>query len=315
MINKPKINVKNIFIHSNIILSALYLYQISFYFRNETRRLIQASKKFKKKKKTAQKSIKKTKKKLVKKTTRQKFTVTFMKVNYAAVDTEEEKTHWTMKKYHDTIINEKTVFDVSVILFKNDKESHIELPPVCSKTNQNFDLVLINDGLAKELKLRYRSTKNFSFKNVIMTVIDENHTKLNHWVIFTINVEDIKRIVWTFVNSRNTFTKFLLEMFWLKTVNAIIDISNKTITIENTKKRKATKIINSYIMNSKTLNCDRKDKKLTKKKLTKLEKIIKRVVMREVENDSKSEYFENNESNEISSIYNFFFENEYENFQ
>ena len=34
MINKPKINVKNIFIHNNIILTALYLYQIFFYFRN-----------------------------------------------------------------------------------------------------------------------------------------------------------------------------------------------------------------------------------------------------------------------------------------
>ena len=36
MINKPKINVKNIFIHNNIILTALYLYQIFFYFRNLT---------------------------------------------------------------------------------------------------------------------------------------------------------------------------------------------------------------------------------------------------------------------------------------
>ena len=68
-------------------------------------------------------------------------------------------------------------------------------------------------------------------------------------------------------------------------------------------------------MNSKTFNCDKKDKKFTKKKLIKLKKIIKRVIMREIENDSKSKYFENDESNEISSIYNFFFENEYENFQ
>ena len=61
-------------------------------------------------------------------------------------------------------------------------------------------------------------------------------------------------------------------MLWLKTINAIIDISNKTITIENTKKRKTTKIINSYIINSKTFNCDKKNKKLTKKKLIKLKK-------------------------------------------
>ena len=49
MINKSKINVKNIFIYNNIILFALYLYQIFFYFRDETKRLIQAFKKFKKK--------------------------------------------------------------------------------------------------------------------------------------------------------------------------------------------------------------------------------------------------------------------------
>ena len=93
MINKSKINVKNIFIYSNIILSAFYFYQIFSYFRNETRRLIQASKKFRKKKKAAQKSVKKAEKKFVKETTRQKFTATFMKMNYAVVDTEEKKTH------------------------------------------------------------------------------------------------------------------------------------------------------------------------------------------------------------------------------
>ena len=48
IINKSKINVKNIFIYNNIILSTLYFYQISFYFRNETKRLIQTFKKFKK---------------------------------------------------------------------------------------------------------------------------------------------------------------------------------------------------------------------------------------------------------------------------
>ena len=314
MINKSKVNVKNILIHNNIILPALYLYQIFLYFRNETKRLIQASKKLKKKKEAAQKSVKKAKKKPVKKTTRQKSTTTSMKMNYAAVDTKEEETHWTMRKYHDTIINEKAAFDVSAILFKDGKEFHVKLSSMCSKANQGSDLILINDGLAKELKLRYRSTKNFSFKSVTMIVVDGNHTKLNHWVIFTINVKGIKRIVWAFVNSRNTFTNFFLKMSWLKTINAVIDIPNKTITIKDTKKRKITKIINSYIMNSKTLNFDKKNKKLTKKKLTKLKKIIKRVVIRETENDSKLKYFENDESSKISSIYNFFFKNEYENF-
>ena len=85
-----------------------------------------------------------------------------------------------MKKYHDTIINEKVAFGVPVILFKDGKEFYVELSSVCSKANQDFDLVLINNDLAKELKLRYRSTKDFSFRNVIMTVVDENHTKLNH---------------------------------------------------------------------------------------------------------------------------------------
>ena len=37
--------------------------------------------------------------------------------------------------------------------------------------------------------------------------------------------------------------------------------------------------------------------------------------MREIENDSKLKYIENDKSNKISSIYNFFFENKYENFQ
>ena len=99
----------------------------------------------------------------------------------------------------------------------------------------------------------------------------------------------------------------------MKTINAIINISNKTITIENTKKRKFTKIINSYIINSKIFNFDKKTKS-SQKKLIKLKKIIKRIIMREIENNSKLKYFENNESNKISLIYNFFFENEYENF-
>ena len=85
-----------------------------------------------------------------------------------------------MKKYHNTIINEKIAFDVFVILFKNNKKFHVKFSSMCSKTNQNFDLILINDDLAKKLKLRYRSTKNFLFKNVIMIIIDENYTKLNH---------------------------------------------------------------------------------------------------------------------------------------
>ena len=68
-------------------------------------------------------------------------------------------------------------------------------------------------------------------------------------------------------------------------------------------------------MNSKAFNFDKKNKKLTKKKLAKLKKTIKRVIMREIEKNSKSKYFENDESSEISSTYNFFFENEYENFQ
>lgn len=315
MINKPEVNVEDILIHSNITLPALYLYQISPYFRDETRRLIQAPRKPRKKKEAAQEPVKEAEKEPAKETTRQESTATPMEVDYAAVDTEGEETHWAVREYHDTIANEKAAFGVPAILSKDGKEPHVGLPPVCSKADQGSDLVLINDGLAKELKLRYRSTKDFSPRGVTMTVADGNHTKLNHWVTFTINVEGIKRIVWAFVNPRNTSTKLLLGMPWLKAVNAVIDIPNKTITIGDTKKREATKIINSYIMDSEAPNCDRKGKKLTKKELTRLGKTIKRVAMREAGDDPESEYSGDDESSEASSAYNSSSEDEYEDFQ
>ena len=50
MINKQKISIKKLLLIQTITLSTLHLFQIFFHFRDETKRLINAFRKFRKKK-------------------------------------------------------------------------------------------------------------------------------------------------------------------------------------------------------------------------------------------------------------------------
>ena len=59
IIDKSEINVKIILFHNTIILFIIYLYQISLYFRNETKRFIQVFRKLHRKKKKKKETIEK----------------------------------------------------------------------------------------------------------------------------------------------------------------------------------------------------------------------------------------------------------------
>ena len=139
-----------------------------------------------------------------------------------------EKVHWAVQEYHDTITHEKMAFGVPAKLSKNGKKPFIELSYEECKADQGSDLVLMDDTVGKALELPYRSTREFSHKGVTMTVADGNHTRLNHWVTFEIDVDGIRRPIWAFINPRNTSTKLLLGLPWLKSVDASFHIKMKS---------------------------------------------------------------------------------------
>ena len=166
------------------------------------------------------------------------------------------------------------------------------------------------------MKLRYRFTKNFSFKEVIMIVANENHTRLNHWVTFQINVENIKRMIWVFVNSRSIFIKLLLKMLWFKFVNVVIMIKQKIIKIENKNQMKIFVNINFYRMIFEKSTINNKKKIFSQKQLTRLKKIFKHVVVKNQQHakmKTESKYSKFEESSE--KFFLTFFEFENENFQ
>ena len=292
MINKPEVSVEELLEKSVISLSALHLYQISPFFRDETRRLTQAPRKRGKKKETVAEE-----------------TAEVSKVDYAAVTPGEEgdgdPPAWALRDYRESADVDKTAFGVPAILSKDGNEPNIGLSYNICKADQGSDLVLIDDELARELKLRYRSTKDFSPRGVTMTVADGNHTRLNHWVIFQINVEGIKRMAWAFVNPRSTSTKLLLGMPWLKSVDAVVMAKQKTIRIGDKDQMETPVDINSYRMASEESTASNKKEVLSQKQLTRLGKTFKHVAAKNQQHakvETESEYSESEESSEGSSL-------------
>ena len=66
-----------------------------------------------------------------------------------------------------------------VKLSKHDKKSFFEFFYENCKTDQNSNLIFMNDDVKKQLNFLYRFIKKFSHKNVIMIVANENHIRLN----------------------------------------------------------------------------------------------------------------------------------------
>ena len=80
-------------------------------------------------------------------------------------------------------------------------------------------------------------------------MINENRHELKFWIILNIEIENIKRQIWTFVNSNHNdnITKLLLDFSWFQSMHAQIDIKNKNIQIKNLAQNEMIKNINSKI--------------------------------------------------------------------
>ena len=161
MINKPKVNVKNILIYNNIILPVFYLYQIFFYFRNETRRLIQASKKLKKKKsssKTSQEDEKKT---------RQKNNASKV---YSHIDEDELRCCWHKKK-------ENTLNSEKISWYNSQWKDRLRRPCHTLQRRQKISCKILVSVLESESRLRF-NINQWRFNEKIETTISINEKLL-----------------------------------------------------------------------------------------------------------------------------------------
>ena len=82
-----------------------------------------------------------------------------------------------------------------------------------------------------------------------MMMINENRHELKFWIILNIEIENIKRQIWAFVNSNHNdnITKLLFDFSWFQSMHAQIDIKNKKIQIKNFAQSEMIKNINSKI--------------------------------------------------------------------
>ena len=234
MIDHSEISVEKLLLKQTITLSALHLFQLSSHLRDETKRLINA--------------FRKSRKKKVEKINQAKTSV--FKINFASVRSNKNKrVQWIVKKYYETMNVINSAYEMSCILYKNSKSSHIDLSFESIKANQNSDFIIINAKLASNMKLNVYSSKLLNSNEMRMMMTNENRHELKFWIILNIEIEDIKRQIWAFVNPNHndSTTKLLLDFSWLQSMHAQIDIKNKKIQIENLAQSEMIKNISSKI--------------------------------------------------------------------
>ena len=280
MIDQSKINIIDIFLKQTITLFVMHLYQLFSWFRNEMKRITNVSRKSRKKK-----SENFEKKKTI-----------VSSVILTKINVNENKTiKWISKKYLNILNNFSTTFNVFAILSKNlNFEKHLNFSFECAKTNQSFDLVIINEQLTKILKFKFRSSKKLNKKNVKMIVVNDDNHVLIYWMIVHINVKNIKRKIWTFVNSKYSSTHLFLKLFWLNSIEIKINEKIQEIRIDNKIMMKNVKCINFSWLIIEQLKSN-KINIMKQKKSQQLNKIIKKlIIIKNSDDDSK------NNNNEIN---------------
>ena len=114
---------------------------------------------------------------------------------------------------------------------------------------RNTDFIIINAKFASNMKLNVYSSKFLNSNEMRMMMTNENRHELKFWVILNIEIENIKRQIWAFVNSNDndSTTKLLFDFSWFQFMHAQIDIKNKKIQIKNLAQNEMIKNINSKI--------------------------------------------------------------------
>ena len=136
-----------------------------------------------------------------------------------------------IKKYYEIVKIINNAYEIFCIFYKNSKFSRIDLSFKSIKTNQNSNFIIINVKFASNMKLNVYSSKLLNFNEMRMIIINKNRQKLKFWIILNIEIENIKRQIWIFVNSNHNDnnTKLLFDLFWFQSMHAQIDIKNKKI--------------------------------------------------------------------------------------
>ena len=72
------------------------------------------------------------------------------------------------------------IFNVFIVLFKyKNRKKRIFLTKNQTKTNQNFDLIIINVEIANKLNLKFRNSKKLDFEKVKITIASDYNYRLN----------------------------------------------------------------------------------------------------------------------------------------
>ena len=107
------------------------------------------------------------------------------------------------------------------------------------QADQNSDMNVISLVMIKQLDLKICTLFNIRFTELIMKTADNQKIRLHHWVYLKISVESIWRTIRCFIVSdldllqKLNHLSLLLEILWLYSVNAIIEICESQIEIED----------------------------------------------------------------------------------
>ena len=307
MKKKSEINVKNILMNNMIILSVMHLYQLSFHFRDETKRLIIAFRKSRTKK-TEIIQIANTQ---------------IVNTNLVEID-DSKNNKWITKKYLRTINESFNVFYVFTSCNKSDKKNFliIEIFFDMVKADQKSNLIIINQELMNDLDLKMYSVIKIDFRSIRMIVINDNHHKFHYFVIFHVHVENITRKIWTFVNSNHNRIQLLLEFSWLHSISTMMNIQKKKIIIDDKTTNKTTKLISASKLIEKHMknfsnHAKKQHLKIVKKKIIKntikrLKIIVQRVRNMNIDEKLDSNEYDASKSNTEKKITE---SDDYENFQ
>lgn len=245
-------------------MTVIQLCVISSFFRDEFKRLTFVSRKSRKKQTFAN--------------------IEVSRVDFIQIDLTTLKSNIKKMTREWVEINKNLIaFEVFVVLQKKDDSKRYSFEYQHVKTNQDLNLILIDSKFAQIMRLRFRFISEFVKHQVTMTMISEQRKILSHWVMFNINAKDIKRRLFAFVNSNAMKTKLLLDLFWLKTVKAQLNIEIKIITIDDKMLHENSTVISFFEIVASEMIKD------IIKAIRKENKRIKKIINDRHKNEKKSE--------------------------
>ena len=150
-------------------------------------------------------------------------------------------------------------FQISCKIWVDSKELILQQHQI--QTDQGSDMNVISLAMVKQLSLKIHTLSDIRFAELTMKTADNQKIRLHYWVYLKISVKDIWRTIRCFIISdldllqKSDHLSLLLEIFWLYSVNAIIEICESQIKIENSAIEKSIQdVIESELMFSKEHN-------------------------------------------------------------